>query len=207
MASPVEEYLVELRCALRHDPLLARRVLEEAADHLAEIVAAERRSGMSRREAEEAAVRRFGSAGALARDLDRFSLPLKALLALATAATVLVAAWLFFVVARVLPARDPAHIPMWRTVAFAFLAYSGLCIAYLIQGPRRTVLRWTVLPLSVAAVGLGAYAVVRMIHVADVGGHFEGYLVLMGLILAGHGLTAILHTVVAAAIARRVRSQ
>jgi cation transport ATPase len=203
----VEEYLNELRRALRHDPLLARRVIEEAADHLAEIVAAERRSGMSQHEAEEAAVRRFGSAGDLARDLDRFSLPLKALFAVATTATVLVACWLFFVIARVLPSRDPAHIPMWRTVAFAFLVYSGLCISYLIVGPRRTVLRYTVLVLSVAAVGLGAYAIVQMIHVANVGGHFEGYLVLMGLILAGHGLTAILYTIITAAIAKRVRSQ
>jgi hypothetical protein len=201
------EYLAELRRALRHDPLLARRVIEEAADHLAEIVDAERRNGMSQHEAEEAAVRRFGSAGALARDLDRFSLPLKALLALATSATVLVACWLFFVIARVLPARDPTHIPMWRTVAFAFLAYSGLCLTYLVQGPRHAVLRFTVLLLSVVAVALGANAIVQMIHVANVGGHFEGYLVLMGLILAGHGLTAILYTVITAAIARRLRAR
>ena len=162
---------------------------------------------MSQHEAEEAAVRRFGSAAGLARDLDRFSLPLKALFALATSATVLVACWLFFVIARVLPSRDPAHIPMWRTVAFAFLAYSGLCLTYMIQGPRRTALRWTVLLLSTAAMGLGVYAIVQMIHVANVGGHFEGYLVLMGLILAGHGLTAILYTVVSASIARRLRSR
>ena len=203
--SPVESYLAELRRALRHDPLLARRVLEEAADHLAEIAAAERRSGMSQHDAEEAAVRRFGPAEKLARTFDRYSLPLRALLGLASAVTILVALWLFWVIARVLPSRDPAHVSMWRTFAIAFLIYSGLCLTYLVAGPRRTVLRWAVLILSVVAVGLGGYAVFRMIQVASAGGHFEGYLVLMGLILTGHGATAIAYTILTAAIARRLQ--
>jgi len=56
MASPVEEYLRRLRQELRHDPLLRRRVLEEARDHLYEIVAEQRRNGMSEEDAEGAAV-------------------------------------------------------------------------------------------------------------------------------------------------------
>lgn len=206
MASPIESYLSELRRALRHDPLLARRVLEEAADHLAEIAAAERRSGMSPHEAEENAVRRFGSADALAHQFDSYSLAFKAMLAFATVATVLVALWLFYVIARVLPLRDPAHIPMWRTVAFGFLAYSGLCLTYLVVGPRYTALRWSVLFLSVVAVALGAYGIISMLRVASTGGHFEGYLVLMGLILGGHGVTAIVYTILTMAIVRRLRA-
>lgn len=205
MASPVEDYLRELRHALRHDPLLRRRVLEEAADHLAEIVEAERSSGMSQHDAEQRAVSRFGPAESLAHQFDRYSTLLKLLLALATAATVLVAFWLLFVIVRVLPARDPAHIPLWRSVAAGFLLYSGLCLTYLVAGPRPAALRWVVLTLSVVAIGLGGYAVASMVSVARAGGHFEGYLVLMGLILSGHGAVAILDTILTTSIARRLR--
>jgi hypothetical protein len=204
--SPVAAFLAELRHALKHDPLLARRAVEEAEDHLAQIVAAERRSGMSQHEAEEAAVRRFGPAGALAGELNLFSLPLKALLGLASLVTVLVALWLFWVIAAVLPSRDPAHVSMWRGVAVAFLAYSGLCLTYMVLGPRYGVLRFLVVLLSLGAIVLGGYAVVRMNRVADAGGHFEGYLVLMGLILAGHGLTATAYTVVTSAISRKLHA-
>src|SRR5215471_10551751 len=121
MASPSEEYLRQLRHELRRDPLLARRVIEEAADHLAEIVAAERRQGMSQHEAEEAAVRRFGPAGPLARQFDGFSLPLRVMLGLASLMTLAVAAWLASVIAFVLPRHDPARIPMWTGIAFGFV--------------------------------------------------------------------------------------
>ena len=162
---------------------------------------------MSQHEAEESAVRRFGSAGTLAHPFDQYSILLKLLLAFATTATVLVAMWLFFVIARVLPARDPSHIPMWRMVALGILLYSGLCLTYLVAGPHQPALRWSVLVLSVVAIALGVYAIVQMIHVANTGGHFEGYLVLMGLILSGHGTTAILYTIFTEGIARRLRGR
>jgi len=202
MASPSEEYLRQLRHELRRDPLLARRVIEEAADHLAEIVAAERRQGMSQHEAEEAAVRRFGPAGPLARQFDGFSLPLRVMLGLASLMTLAVAAWLASVIAFVLPRHDPARIPMWTGIAFGFVIYSGLCVAYLILGARARTLRAIVLVLSLAAIGLGGYAVAQMVWAQH--GHFEGYLLLMGLILAGHGLIALLNTALSFAIARRV---
>ena len=124
---------------------------------------------------------------------------LKWMLTLATAATVLVALWLFYVVASVLPSRDPAHISMWQTVAFGLLLYSGLCLSYLAAGPRLDALRWSVLLLSVVAIAAGVFAMDAMIHVANTGGHFEGYLVLMGLIVSGHGVVAILDTTLTAA--------
>ena len=206
MPSPVEAYLDALRRALRREPLLARRVLEEVADHLAEAVAAGRRSGMSQHEAEEAAVRHFGPAGEFARSFDRFALPFRLLLGFASLATVGVALWLFFVITFVLPSRDPVHIPMWRAVAVCFILYSGLSWTYLLRGPRHAVLRWAVLALSVAAIGCGIYGIVSMIRTADSGGHFEGYIVLMGLILAGHGLCAIVYTLLTARIARQLRT-
>ena len=206
MPSPIDAYLNELRCELGREPLLARRVLEEVADHLAEAVAEGRRSGMSEHEAEKDAVRRFGSAHEFARQFDRFALPFRLLLGFASLATVGVALWLFWVIAFVLPARDPVHIPMWRTVAACFLAYSALSWAYLVRGPRNVVLRWLVLTLSAAAIGLGLYGGVAMIRHAAAAGHFEGFIVLMGLVLVGHGLCAIGYTILAQRIARRLRS-
>jgi hypothetical protein len=205
MASPSEEYLRQLRHELRRDPLLARRVIEEAADHLAEIAAAERRQGMSQHEAEEAAVRRFGPPGPLARQFDGLSLPLRVMLGLASLMTLAVAAWLASVITFVLPRHDPARIPMWTGIAIGFVIYSGLCLVYLILGPRIRVLRATVLVLSLAAIGLGGYAVAQMVWARD--GRFEGYLLLMGLILAGHGLIAFANTALSLVIARRVAAR
>ena len=202
MDSPSQAYLRELRHALRRDPLLARRVIEEATDHLSQIVAEERGHGMSQHEAETTAVRRFGPAGPLAVQFDGFSLPLKVMVGLSSAITIAVALWLFSVIALVLPARDPARIPLWIGVAIGFLVYSGLTLAYLVVGPRHTLLRTIVLALSVVAIGLGGWGVLRMIQ-AD-GRHFEGYLVLMSLILAGHGIIALIYTAMSVVIARRV---
>ena len=118
----------------------------------------------------------------------------------------MVGLWLIFVFAVVLPSRDPEHIPLWRAVAAGFFAYSGLTWAYLIQGPRIAWLRWTVLLLSLAAIALGIYGIVNMIMVAQSGGHIEGYIILMGLILCGHGLTALIYTVLTRRIARAIRA-
>jgi cation transport ATPase len=202
--SPIEDYLARLRAEMKGNPLLARRVLEEVRDHLVLAAEEERRSGMSDQEAEEKAVNRFGAPDQFARKFNRLALPFRLLLIFMTLATVLVALWLVFVIAVVLPSRDPEHIPLWRSVAVAFFAYSALTWAYLIKGPRVVWLRWTVLLVSLAAIALGIYGIVNMIMVAQAGGHFEGYIILMGLILGGHGLTAILYTVLTRRVARRV---
>jgi hypothetical protein len=186
-----DAYLRDLKRALRGNPLLARRILAEVADHLAEAVEAGRRTGMTPREAEEDAVRRLGPPDAYARRFDRFALPLKLLLTGASVCTVCVALWLLWVCAVILPARDPSHIPLWRGVAAGYLAYSGLSWVILLRGPRAEVLLGLVVAISVVAVGLGLYGIGQMLDVARTGGHFEGYLVLMGLLLVGHGLAAI----------------
>ena len=206
MASPVERYLEQLRAELRHDPLLARRLCEEVADHLAEIVANERSRGMSQHDAEEAAVRRFGAPGPLARQFDRFSLPLKLLLACGGMATGVISLWLFVVVSTVLPRHDPAHIPMWTGFAIGFLTYSALTLAFVVRGPRPALLPAAVSVLSLAAIGFGGYAVWSMLVAADNSGHFEGYLLVMGVVLAGHGLCALAYTALTGVIARRVRA-
>jgi hypothetical protein len=160
---------------------------------------------MSAHDAEEDVVRRFGTSGEFARPFDKLAVPFRYLLGFASLATVGVALWLFRVIAFVLPARDPLHIPMWRTVAACFLAYSALSWAYLLRGPRNPLLRWLVLAPSVAAIGLGFYGSITMIRTAGAGGHFEGYIVLMGLILVAHGLCAIVYTILTRRIARRSR--
>ena len=204
---PLGVYLQQLRHELRRDPLLARRISEEAADHLEQIVAEERRKGMSQHEAEQAAVNRFGPPGPLAHQFDGFSFPLKVMLVLASLMTLAVAAWLVSVIAFVLPVRDPGHVPLWTGVAAGFLVYSGLCIAYLLLGARLAWLRAVVLALSLVAIGLGAYAVARMVRESATGAHFEGYLLLMGLILAAHGLIALANTAVSMIIARRLAAR
>ncbi len=206
MARAIERYLGELRAELRHDPLLARRLCEEVADHLAEIAASERRNGMTESDAEEAAVRRFGPPGPLARQFDRFSLPLRVLLAGAGLATALIALWLFSVIAFVLPQRDPAHVPMWTALSLGFLCYAALTLAFVVRGPRPPFLPALVVALSLAAIGFGGYAVSRMLAAASGSGHFEGYLLIMGIVLAGHGLCALAYTTLTAEIARRVRA-
>lgn len=202
MADAIERWLRELRAELRHDPLLARRVCEEARDHLAEIVAEERSRGMTPDEAEEAAVRRFGAPGPLARRFDRFSFPLRLLLACAGFATLGLASWLFIVITTVLPSRDPAHVPLWTGFALGFLAYAALSLAFVLRGPHPAALRAAVTVLSLAAVAFGAAA----IAVTSSSAHFEGYLVLMGVVLAGHGLSALGYVALTAGIARQVRA-
>jgi len=121
--------------------------------------------------------------------------------------TIAVALWLFSVIAFVLPSRDPSHLPLWTGVAIGFLLYSGLCLAYLIIGPRQAVLRTMVLALSVAAIAFGVYCVQQMISAAASGRHFEGYLLLMGTIIAFHGIVALVYAAVTVGIARQIAAR
>jgi hypothetical protein len=117
--------------------------------------------------------------------------PLRALLVVATVSTALVGLWLVWALAAVLPSRDPGHIPLWRAVALGCFGYGALSWAFLVAGPRRRALRWSLRAASVAAVGAGACGVVAMLRAASAGGHFEGYILLMGALIGGHGLVAL----------------
>lgn len=205
MAEPIERYLGALREALRHDPLLARRLCDEVADHLAELSAENRSQGMSEHDAEEAAVRRFGDAGALARQFRPFSLPLKIAVVAGALATGLIALWLCFVVVVVLPAHDPQRIGMWSWIAVAFFAYAACTLLFVARGPRTPWLPSAMYWGSIAAIAFGAYEIYAMVTAARTGAHFEGYLLLMGAVLAAQGLCALAYTMLATAIARQVR--
>ena len=197
---PIERYLAELRRELRGNPLLARRVLAEVAEHLADAATAARESGMTAHDAEEAAVRRFGPAPGFARQFDRFGPPLRALFALSSLATAAMALWLLYVIAFVLPARDPAHVPLWLGLAISYLAFAALSWAFLVAGPRHSVLRIAGPAGAVAAVAWGLVLVANGARVT----HFEGYLLLMGAILVAHGLAALAYMLLASGIARRI---
>lgn len=114
---------------------------------------------------------------------------------LATTATALVALWLFSVIVLVLPARDPSHIPMWSAVAIGLVAYSALSFVHVLRRRRSSLLSWSVVTMSVVAIGFGISGIVEMMRRDNP--HFEGYVVLMGLILCGHAASAILYTVLA----------
>jgi len=115
-------------------------------------------------------------------------------LAITSLATAVVACWLFFVIASVLPGRDSSHLPTWRIVALGFLCFSGLSWLLLGRGLRRRALCWAVRSLAVVAIGFGLSCVVEMVRHSSRGGHFEGYIVLMGVILCAHGASAVLYS-------------
>ena len=145
-----------------------------------------------------------GDGGAASRrPLGELVVPFGLLLVLASLASAGVALWLFWVTATVLPTRDPGHIPMWRTVAAGFLVYAASSWACVVAGKKSALLRWAVAVASVAAIGLGLFGVADALRRARAGGDFEGYILLMGIILAGHGIIGLLYALLAGQ-ARRI---
>jgi len=168
-----------------------------------EISAEFRRQGMSEHDAEPEAVRRFGEAGTLARQLRPFSLPLRIMVTAGALATGMIALWLCFVILAVLPSRDPERIPLWAGIAAVFFAYATLTLLLAVRGPRPSWLRGAVGCASLAAMAFGAYEIHDM---AQAGAHFEGYLLLMGAFLAAQGACAFAYVALSWGIARRVRA-
>jgi hypothetical protein len=120
---------------------------------------------------------------------------LTVLLALASLASVVVAIWLGWVSAVVLPRVDPEHAGMWGFVAAALVGFSALCAAHLrVEGGSSAAgLRWGLLAASLAAIAFGVYVLCDTLNAARRGRHFEGYLLLIGLVLTVHGLLALSH--------------
>ena len=112
-------------------------------------------------------------------------------LAISSFPTTAAALWLIAVSMTVLPARDPAHVEFWRTVAVALLAFVAAGLAYLRPGLRGALERVPLAALGVIAAGLGLGCVLRESGVGRAGGHSEGYLLLLGALVAGHGVAAL----------------
>ena len=105
--------------------------------------------------------------------------------ALGAALITAVALWLLFVTTTILPVRDPAHVPLWRGVALAFLAWAALSAWCLARPPRGGPRRTALVAAALLACGLGVCAVIRTF--AGPPAHFEGYRVVLGALLAAHG--------------------
>jgi hypothetical protein len=116
----------------------------------------------------------------------------RSILLLSSGALFAVALWLVSVTLLVLPHLDPAHLSMWRMVAVAMFAYATLSV-FVLRGSVSRILRGVVVVSSGVAVAAGSLAIASKLRASGEGGHFEGYLVLMGLIVAGHGIAAILN--------------
>jgi hypothetical protein len=160
---------------------------------------------MGEHDAEERWMRPSVAPAARADRLPAFSSPLRLLVVGGALALGLIALWLCFVVVAVLPARDPRHVPMWTGIAAAFLGYALVTLLFVVRGPRPAWLPWAVVACSLAALAFGGYAVVSMLRAGDTGARFEGYLLLMGAILAAQGACALAYTALASASARRLR--
>lgn len=112
---------------------------------------------------------------------------------LAASASALTATWLLIVTMTVLPARDPAGIPFWSAVTIGLLAYVALTAIYLRRGRRTPIVRAAAVLASATAVAVGSSWIVVMLTRRD---DLEGYVVLVGAILAGHGAMVLLHILV-----------
>ncbi len=108
---------------------------------------------------------------------------LRTLLRLATAATAATAAWLVSVSIAVLPVRDPARVGFWLTVAAALLAFAALTALHLARWGGALV-RWLAGGVGLLAMVTGAWLAISTLAGS---GEFEGYLVVIGLVVAAHG--------------------
>ncbi len=116
--------------------------------------------------------------------------PLGRALAVAAGANVLVAGWLAYTVTNVLPARDPARIPFWATVACAIVVFAAVSFAALKARAGARLLRTATGVLGLPALGLGLGTAAKMLTHGGAGGNFEGYVIVIGALLAVHGAVA-----------------
>jgi len=106
-------------------------------------------------------------------------------------ATILVigmTAWLAIVIVGVLPQRDPASIGLWAGVAVASgaLALAALRATMRLDRPGPS-LGVALAALSIAALVFGGFVLLSLAVPGERGAHFEGYLLLIGLILGLEG--------------------
>jgi hypothetical protein len=116
---------------------------------------------------------------------------LDGLVILGAGACGLVGAWLFLVAATVVPRQDPSRVGFWNAVGLGFLGFAILTATYVPLHRRSRVATWTAGIVSVGAVVAGGWLAIPMLLSP---GHFEGYVVLMGSVLAGQGVVVIAHT-------------
>jgi hypothetical protein len=111
---------------------------------------------------------------------------LRLLLRATTILVIGMTAWLVSVILGVLPEHDPSSIGLWLGVA---AGSAGLALAALLATMRRRRRgRATSGALGVLSVAALAFGILVLTSLAvPRGGHFEGYLLLVGAILAAEG--------------------
>ncbi len=119
-----------------------------------------------------------------------------------TVMTLLAAAWLAWVLLTVVPLRDPASEPLWAVVAAGSVAV-GLAAILATANPERVrgVAAVGLAVLSAAVLGFGALAIASGVMPSD--GRGEGYLLLLGSILAAQGAVGLLWLAAVARTRRR----
>jgi len=111
----------------------------------------------------------------------------------AAGASALTAAWLLLAVVTVLPARDPASIPFWTVFSVALLAFVALTVIDVRRGIVGRAARIVVAVMSVLAILVGGWILIASMSMT---GHFEGYLVVIGLVAVVHGLALLARLVI-----------
>ena len=115
--------------------------------------------------------------------------PLRLLTVGAGLTTGLIAIWLLFVLATVMPARAPERIPMWAAIAAALSIYSALTLGFAAGKSSKAWIRVVIGGMSVLAVVAGGYGIGAMLTAN--GRAFEGYVLVMGIVLVVHGSSAL----------------
>ena len=99
----------------------------------------------------------------------------------AALATTLVGLWLVAVTTFVLPARDPAHVVLWRGVALGGFAFAAVTLPGAQWVSRRSWSSAGVALLALVALGWGVWLLTATARSG------EGYLLVMGVVFATHG--------------------
>lgn len=110
---------------------------------------------------------------------------MRSLLWLGAIAQFTVSVWLLYTIVFVLPSRGSQYIPFWILIMAFFLLLGVLTAAY-VRGRLSARGQWLVSVLCWMAILLGTAGVVDQAVRAVRNLDFEGYIVLMGIILAGH---------------------
>jgi len=110
---------------------------------------------------------------------------LQVLLRTASAAVIGMVAWIGWVVAVVLPSRDPGSIGTWSAIAVGSACLAAVALVATRRDGNERTLRVALGVLSGIALLFGAFVITTLVEPA--GGHFEGYLLLVGSILALEG--------------------
>jgi predicted branched-subunit amino acid permease len=109
---------------------------------------------------------------------------------IAAAATSVTVAWLVGVIIAILPGRDPSSIRLWTLVAIGAALFVALSIAATRDDPPSSAGVVAAFALCAAFVCALSIAVV-MGQANRVGGHQEGYILAIGLVLSVHGTLAL----------------